>query len=132
MSTDRWMDTEHVVHIYSGMLLSHKNGQNNAICSNMNVARYSHTKWRESEKDNYHMIPLIKYGTNEPIYKTEVRLIENRFVVAKGWGGERDWDGWECGVSRCKLLNLEWISNEVIFYSTGNYIWSLGIDHDGK
>ena len=26
---------------------------------------------------------------------------------------------WEFGVSRCKLLYLEWISNEVLLYSTG-------------
>ena len=31
-----------------------------------------------------------------------------------------------------ELLHLEWISNEVGLYSTGSYIWSLGIDHDGK
>ena len=36
----------------------------------------------------------------------------------------------EFGVSRCKLFHLEWISNEVLLYSTGNYIQSLGIDHD--
>ena len=29
------------------------------------------------------------------------------------------------GVSRCKLLYLEWISNEVVKYSPGNYIQSL-------
>ena len=29
---------------------------------------------------------------------------------------------WEFGVSRCKLLHLEWISNEILLYSTGNYI----------
>ena len=32
-----------------------------------------------------------------------------------GGGGGRDW---EVGVSRCKLLHLEWISNEVLLYST--------------
>ena len=38
----------------------------------------------------------------------------------------------EFGVSRYKLLHLEWISNEVLLYSTGNYIQSLWTDHDGK
>ena len=28
-----------------------------------------------------------------------------------GGGSERDW---EFGVSRCKLLHLEWISNEIL------------------
>ena len=28
----------------------------------------------------------------------------------------------EFGVGRCKLFHLEWISNEVLLNSTGNYI----------
>ena len=39
---------------------------------------------------------------------------------------------WGLGITRCKLLHLEWISNEVLLYSTENYMESLGIDHDGK
>ena len=38
----------------------------------------------------------------------------------------------EFGVTRCKLLYLEWISNEVLLYSKGNYIKSLGVEHDGR
>ena len=38
----------------------------------------------------------------------------------------------EFRVGRCKLLYLEWISNEVLLYSTGNSIQSLGIEHDGR
>ena len=33
---------------------------------------------------------------------------------------------------RCKLLHLEWISNEILLSNTGNYNQSPGIDHDGK
>ena len=43
----------------------------------------------------------------------------------------RGMDG-EFGVDSCKLLHLEWISTEVLQYSTGSYIQSLGIDHDGR
>ena len=32
---------------------------------------------------------------------------------------------WESGVNRCKLLHLEWISNNTLLFSTGNYIQSL-------
>ena len=39
---------------------------------------------------------------------------------------------WESGVSRCKLLHLEWINNEVPLYSTGSYVQSLGFEHDGR
>jgi len=38
---------------------------------------------------------------------------------------------WEFGVSRCKLLHLQWISSEDLLYSTGNYIQSLVMKNDG-
>ena len=43
----------------------------------------------------------LKYGTNEPIYKTD-RLpdIENRPVAANG-EGSRGGNDWEFGISRC-------------------------------
>ena len=34
------------------------------------------------------------------------------------------------GVNRCRLLPLEWISNEILLCSTGNYIWSFMMEHD--
>ena len=45
-----------------------------------------------------------------------------------GEGGSR-MDG-EFEVSICKLLHLEWVSNEVLLYNKGNYVQSLGIEHD--
>ena len=44
MSIDRGMDKEDVVHIYNGILLSHKKERNNAICNNMDGHRDYHTK----------------------------------------------------------------------------------------
>ena len=38
-----------------------------------------------------------------------------------GIGGGSGID-WEFGVSRCKLVHLEWMSNEILLYSTGNPI----------
>ena len=45
--------------------------------------------------------------------------IEHRFVVAKGERGGSGMDG-ELRVGACKLLDLEWISNEALLHSTGN------------
>ena len=56
--------------------------------------------------------------------------IENRHVVAKGEGEGVRWTG-SLGLVEAKLLHLEWISNEVLLCSTGNYSRSLGTDHDG-
>ena len=47
--------------------------------------------------------------------------IENRLVVAKGEEGGSGMD-WKFAVSKCKLLYLEWISNEIMLYSTGSCI----------
>ena len=49
--------------------------------------------------------------------------LRNRLVAAKGEGEEGGGSGmdWEFGVNRCKLLPLEWIGNEILLYSPGNY-----------
>ena len=39
---------------------------------------------------------------------------------------------WEFGVNGCKLLHLEWISNETLLYSTENCIQTLVIERDGR
>ena len=57
--------------------------------------------------------------------------MENRLVVAGA--GERGGSRMdlEFGVAKCKLY-LEWISNELLLYSTGSYVQSLGIEHNGR
>ena len=44
-------------------------------------------------------------------------------------GGGMDW---EFGISRCKLLYIEWISNKDLLHSTGNYIQYLVITYNGR
>ena len=44
---------------YTGMLLSHKEEQNNAVCGNMDGNRGHHAKWSKSERDKYRMISLM-------------------------------------------------------------------------
>jgi len=46
--------------------------------------------------------------------------VENRLMVAEGGGSGMDKKVW---TGRCKkLLYVEWISNEGLLLSTGNYI----------
>ena len=52
-------------------------------------------------------------------------------MVARGEGVEGGME-WEAGVSRCKLLYIEWINNKVLLYSTENYIQYLMITYNGK
>ena len=59
----------------------------------------------------------------------KIRDLENRFVAApRGEGGSgRDW---ELGVNGCKLLLLEWISNEILLCSIENYVEILTSQHN--
>ena len=54
------MDKDDVVHIYNGILLSHRKEQNNVICSNMDGPRvYLLGEVSQTEKDKHRMILLI-------------------------------------------------------------------------
>ena len=100
----------------------------------MDATRDSHAKWSQAETNTvwYHFYVGSKLWHQWTYLWNRNRLtdIENRSVVAKGWGVQSTHG--EFGVGRCKLWHWEWISNEVLLYSTGNSIQSLGIVQDGR
>ena len=51
MFIKRGMDKEDVVHIYNGVLLSHRKELNNAICSDMDGPRDYHIEWSKSDRE---------------------------------------------------------------------------------
>ena len=63
--------------------------------------------------------------------KNKIRDIENRLVIVKVEGGGRG-KKWKFGISRCKLVYIEWINNKVLLYSTGKYIQYFVITYKGK
>ena len=70
--------------------------------------------------------------TKELIYKTETDCGHGKQTcVCQGQRGEKGMDE-EFEVGRCKLLNLELISNGVLLYSIGNCVQSLGLEHDTR
>ena len=113
MSIDRGMNKD-VVHIYNGILLSHKKEQNNAICSNMDEPRDCHNEWSKSDRER--QIPYdITYMWNlKKWYKwtylqnrNRVIDVENKLMVTRG-EGERDklgdWD-WHIHATIYKIGN---------------------------
>ena len=52
-------------------------------------------------------------------------------MVAEGEVGGKGLD-WEFGISRYKLVHVEWINNKVLLYSTENYSQYPVINHNGK
>ena len=58
---------------------------------------------------------------NLSIKKKQTHALGEQFCGCQGEGEASGMD-WEFGVTRCKLLPLEWISNDILMHSTGNYI----------
>ena len=94
MYIGRKMDKEDVIHIYNGILLSHQNEWNNAICSNLDGSRECHTEWSKSDRDGElscdvpYMWSLKRNDTNEYIYKTHILRAQTYVVRMKGRGKE--------------------------------------------
>ena len=53
--------------------------------------------------------------------ENKIMDLENKTCGCEGGGGGCGMD-WELGVNRRKLLPLEWMSNEILLHSTGNYV----------
>ena len=68
---------------------------------------------------------------NLSMTQNKIRDIENRLVIAKVEGGGRG-KTWKFGISRCKLVYIEWINNKLLLYSTGNYIQYPMMSHNRK
>ena len=97
MSTDRWMGKEDVVHIYNGILLTHKEEWNNVICSNMNGPRDCHTEWSKSDRERQisynstYMWNLKKKKRYKWTYlqnRNRVTDVENNLMATRGEKGE--------------------------------------------
>ena len=73
----------------------------------------------------------LKYGANEPLYKTETDYGHGEQVFARGEGRGSGMDR-EFGVAVYKQFHFEWKSTGVPPYSTGDYVQSLGLEHDGR
>ena len=59
MSINRGMDKEDVVHIYNGILLSHKNQIVPFVAAQMQMEVIILSEVSQTGKDKYHMISLI-------------------------------------------------------------------------
>ena len=88
--------------MHSGILLGHKKGQNNAICSNMDGPGDCHTEWGKSDREgqlshDIAYISTLKSGTDEFILKIEIKKkqrnrvinVENSLMVTRGEGNKR-------------------------------------------
>ena len=93
VSFARWFNKEDMVHICSGILLSHKKRWNSAICDNMNGFWEYHAKWKgQKEKEPYdfnHMWDIKLKATSEQTRETNKQKlisINNSMMGTRGKG----------------------------------------------
>ena len=104
LSTDEWIKKMFYTHTktHSGILLSHKNEGNNAICSNMDGPRDYHTKWNKQDRErqiSYNITYMWNLKKRQKwIYsqnRNRLTDIENKLMVTKGKKDRRDkLEGW--------------------------------------
>ena len=123
MSITRWMDKEDMVHIYNGILLSHKKDQNGVICRDVGTPRVCHTEWSKSEREKknwilMYMCGIYKNGTWTYLQgRNRDRDIVSGHVDMEGEGGT----SWEIRIDMYTLLWVKRIaSGEKLLYSTGS------------
>ena len=113
MPIDKWIGKEDVVHIYSGILLCHKEEQNWVIGRDVDGPRDCHTEWSESEREknllyiNAYMWNLKKNWYRWSYLQSRNRDtdIENKRMGTKGERGDGGMN-WEVGINIYTLLIL--------------------------
>ena len=68
----------------------------------------------------------LKYGTDNLATKQKLTHRHREETCGCQGGGMMEWERLEVWISRCKLLHLEWISNEVLFIAQGTISNLLG------
>ena len=114
MSIDRGMDKEDMVHIYHGILLSHKKEWNNAICSNMDGPRDCHTEWSKSEREkpisyiNAYMWNLEKWHRWTSLQgRNRDTDVQNKCMDTKGQSVGGGGMNWEIGIDMYTLMCIK-------------------------
>ena len=79
MSINRRMGKENVVHIYNGILPSHKKEWNCAICRDLDGPRDCHTEWSKSAREKQILYNItymwnVENYTDELICKAEIEI----------------------------------------------------------
>ena len=78
----------------------------------------------QMQKDKYHMISLmcgiLKQGTNEHIYKTDVESQVQKTNL--GYQGRGEGVDWEFRIDIYTLVHIKQVTNKNLLYSTGNSI----------
>ena len=140
MSINRCMDKGDVVHIYNGVLFSHKKNRTiSLLATQVDPEIVILNEVSQTEKDKSYNITYmwnLKKWLKWTYLQKGNRFIDIEYKCMVYWreqmGGKIEWRLSLAGFSRCKLLYMEWISNKVLLYSTENYMQYPMINNNGN
>ena len=139
-STEKWTQVPHFSSVLVPLPFTSASIHVFVYCSPSSPQKYSMMRWEAANlnllEKSLILIPSHTQESKSWCTKQMTKeswshcLAEASLLRSKGpcsfilWlprGRERERDGQESGVHRCKLLHLEWISNEILLNSTRNY-----------
>ena len=92
-----YIHTHTHTHTHNGILLSHKQQWNNAICSNIDGHRDYHTKWSKSDRERQMSYDITHMWNLKKWYKwtylqnrNRLTDIKDKLIITKGVGEGRD------------------------------------------
>ena len=99
------------IYIHNGILFSHKKDKVMPFAATwieLEILILSEVKSERERQVPYVITYMwnLKYGTKDPIYKTEIDHRHGEQTCGCQGGGRRKWDAWRFGISRSKLLHL--------------------------
>ena len=115
MFIDGWLDKEIVVHIYNGILLSHKNKQNWVSSNEVDETRAYYTEWNKSEREKQ-IFDINAYIWNiEKRYRWAYLQGRDRDTEVKDRcehvGEGEDGTNQECGIDKHTLPGVRRVRN---------------------
>ena len=133
MSIEKWMDKEDVVHIYNGILLSHKWEQKWVICRDVDGSRDCHTEWSKSEREKQISYINACMWNLEKCYRwtgfqgrswdtdVEIKRMDTKGRKLRG-GGDGGVMNWEIGIDMYTLMCIKLMTNKNLLYKKINKI----------
>ena len=126
MPIDRWMAKEDVVHIYNGILISHKKERNWVICWDVVGSRDCNTEWRMLEREkqisyiNAHMWNLEKWYRWTCLqgkkWDTDVENKRMDTMQGKRRGGGGGVMNWAIGIDMYTVMCIKLMTNKNLLY----------------
>ena len=131
MPIDRRMDKEDVVHIYNGILLSHKKERNWVICWDVDGSTDCPTEWSKSEREkqilyiNACMWNLEKWyrwtGLQGRSWDTDVENKHTDIIGGKPrWGEDGSMLNWAIEIDMYTLVHIKLMTNKNLQYRKNN------------